>query len=768
MNPVPRALRRALLLAAAACALPTLAHAAEADAADASSRTVESVIVTAPSSIANLADVPNTTSTVTAADLARTTSVITPEDALRYVPNVLIRQRHIGDTQSPITSRTSGVGASARTLLFVDGILISALIGNNNTSASPKWGLITPDAVARVDVLNGPFAAAFAGNSIGSVVTFVTRMPSAFEGHVEAQAAVQSFAKYGDDASYWTGRVAADLGDARGPFAFRLSYNHLDSRSQPLTYVTATVPTAASAAGLPVTGAFSDANRIGVPIMVLGSSGIEHQLQDNASGRLTYDLTPAVTLAYTFGLFANDDHASVNSYLRDAAGAPVYSGALNIAGHAYNIAPAAFSGGVYHLDELQLAQGLSLSSHTQGVFDYDLTATAFEYLKSHQRTPTTALPGGFAGGAGSDAELDGTGWHTLDANGKWRPSAAHTITFGAHQDSFKLDNPRFALADWQGGSPGATLARNAGRTRTQALWAQDVWSLAPALKLTLGGRFERWRAYDGVNFSATPALNVGQPALSHDAFSPKAVLAWSPSEAWTFKVSVGVANRFPTVGELYQAITTGQILSVPNPNLRPERAVSSELSAERRWSKASLRVSIFDERIRDALLSQTAPLGAFTASFVQNIDRTRATGIELVGDRKDLWVHGLELSGWVTYLDTEIVKDAAFPAAVGKRLPQLPRWRGAVVATYAATPKLDLTLAARYSDRAFATIDNSDHNANTYQGFGADFVADARASYRVTERLTADLAVTNLNDRKYVLFHPFPQRTVVADLKWAW
>ena len=77
--------------------------------------------VTAPSSISNLTDVPNTTSTVTADQIARTISVVTPEDTLRYVPNVLIRQRHIGDTQSPITSRTSGVGASARTLLYVDG-----------------------------------------------------------------------------------------------------------------------------------------------------------------------------------------------------------------------------------------------------------------------------------------------------------------------------------------------------------------------------------------------------------------------------------------------------------------------------------------------------------------------------------------------------------------------------------------------------------------------------------------------------------------------
>jgi iron complex outermembrane receptor protein len=762
--------RCALLAGTALCALPLWALPLCAWAEDAPGSTVSPVTVTAPSSISNLTDVPNTTSTVTADELAKTISVITPEDTLRYVPNVLIRQRHIGDTQSPITSRTSGVGASARTLLYVDGILISALIGNNNTSASPKWGLITPDAVARVDVLNGPFAAAFPGNSVGSVIAFVTRMPSQFEAHADLQGASQSFSKYGDDKTYATGRFAADIGDRLGAFAFRLSYNHLDSHSQPLTYVTATVPVASSATGTPVTGAFSDANRTSVPIVVLGSSGLEHQVQDNASGRFTYDFSPTLTLAYTFGLFKNNDDSTVNSYLRNAAGAPVYAGAINIAGHAYTVAASSFSNGVYNFDELELARGLSLSSHTGGVFDFDVTATTFDYLKSHQRLPTVALPGGFAGGAGSDAELDDTGWYTLDANGKWRPNASHTVTFGAHRDSYLLDNPKFALGDWRSGSPGATQVLNKGRTLTQALWAQDSWAVTPQVKLTVGGRYEHWRASDGLNFSASPALDTHQPELSKDAFSPKAVLAWSPSEGWTFKGSVGVANRFPTVSELYQAVTTGAILSVPNPNLKPERALSSELSAERDWSDGSLRVSLFDERMHDALLSQTAPLGAFTASFVQNVDRTRATGVEVVGDQKDFLLQGLELSGWATYLDTEIENDAAFAAAVGKRLPQLPRWRGAMVATYSppSLPKLDLTLAARYSDRSFATIDNSDHYANTYQGFGAFFVVDAHARYAINDHLAAGVGVTNLGDRSYFLFHPFTQRTVIVDLKYSY
>ncbi|MBS0360835.1 MAG: TonB-dependent receptor [Proteobacteria bacterium] len=754
------------LFATAACAAALVAQAAHADDGDAA--TVSSVTVTAPSSIANLADAPNTVSTVTAEQLDRTVNVVTPEDALRYVPNVLIRQRHIGDTQSPITTRTSGVGASARSLLFVDGILVSALIGNNNTSASPKWGLINPDAIARVDVLNGPFSAAYAGNAIGSVVAFVTRMPSRLEAHAEIQGASQSFSRYGDNRDFATGRFAADIGDRMAPFAFRLSYNHLDSHAQPLTYVTATVPGAASTTGTPVTGAFSDANRSGQPIQVLGAGGLEHQVQDNVSGRLTWDLTPSVTAAYTFGLFLNDDRSIVHSYLRDAAGNPVYAGGLNIAGRFYSVAAGGFSNGVYHLDEAELAQGLSLSSHTGGAFDYDLILTGFDYLKSHQRTPTTALPGGFTGGAGSDAELDGTSWLTFDGDGRWRPAETQTVMFGLHGDSYLLDSPKYALADWLAAAPGALQTLSKGQTHTWALWAQDVWAVTPQIKLTLGGRYEWWRAEKGRNISASPPLNAHQPDLSDQAFSPKAVLAWTPREGWTLKASLAIANRFPTVSELYQAITTGPVLSVPDPNLKPERALSSELSAQKDWSSGSLRVSLFDERIRNALISQSGQLAGSTVNFVQNIDRTRATGVEVVADQRDVLIKGLELSGWVTYLDTGIEKDAGFAAAVGRRLPQLPRWRGALVATWSPTDRLDVTLAARYADRMFATIDNSDHYANTYQGFGAFFVADAHVRYKLNDHLAVGVGVDNLNDRSYVLFHPFPQRTVLVDLKYSY
>jgi iron complex outermembrane receptor protein len=601
------------------------------------------------------------------------------------------------------------------------------------------------------------------------VVAFTSRMPQVFEAEAEVQGSGGGFAQYGERRTVGAGRFSGNISDRIGPAAFRLSYNHLDSWSQPLSYATALVPAASSSAGTPVSGAVPSANRLGQPMMVLGATAVEHQVQDNVSGRAAFDLAPGLTAAYAFGLFSNHDRATAASWLRDASGAPVYAGTVNIAGRAYALAPSLFDTGVYRLDELDLAQGLSLAWRTEAL-DLDLSTSRYDTLSSRQHAPTGSLPAAFAGGAGSDTALDGTGWTTADLKLVWRAGAGHVLSAGLHDDRITLDNPRYAQADWTGGADGALTAGGFGHTETQALWLQDVVSPAKALEATVGVRLEHWRAFGGLNVSTAPALYAQQPALHADAASPKATLAFTPAAAWTLKASVGVAYRFPTVSELYQAVTAGPILAVPSPDLKPERALSSELSAERAFDAGSLRLSLFDERITNALLSQSAPLPAGSttlASYVQNVDRTRATGLELVGVRRGLFVPGFDLSGWVSYVDARIEADRALPAAVGKALPQVPRLRGGLTASWAAASRLDLSASARYSDRAYGTIDNSDPYAHTYQGFDAWFTVDLHARWRLNSHLVADAGVENLLGRRYFLFHPFPQRTFVADLKYS-
>ena len=158
------------------------------------------------------------------------------------------------------------------------------------------------------------------------------------------------------------------------------------------------------------------------------------------------------------------------------------------------LANSVFDTGVYNLKESELAQGLSLTSHGGGTFDYSLTASDFDYLHSHQRSPSAALPSASSGGAGTDMVLNGTGWYTLDAKGIWRPQGAggaNIVTFGAHQDVFTLDNPKYTVADWLGGDDSSLAANSQGKTATDAVWGQDAIQIGPRTKVdggpSLGG-----------------------------------------------------------------------------------------------------------------------------------------------------------------------------------------------------------------------------------------------------------------------------------------
>lgn len=706
---------------------------------------------------------------IAAAKAQEQINTINTEDMLKYAPSLVVRKRHYGDVQDPVATRTSGVGASARSLIFVDGVLVSSPIGNNNTSASPHFSVAAPQDVSRIDVLYGPFAARYAGNSIGAVINITTRMPDHFELYGDATGAVETYSKYGTDETVGTWQLSGGIGDRIGAFSWRLSANHLDAQSQPLGYATVTRPSAASAAGAPVTGAFNDQNRAGAAIFVLGDTGIEHQAEDTDTLKLAYDFGNGWQLSYLASLFHMNDDAGVASYLRDGTGNPVYAGSTNISGYNVAVSASTFSNQVYNYQQTQLAQGLTLKSRDDGDFVWQLTATDYNYLNDKQRVPTAALPGAFTGGAGTVNRQNGTGWYTLDADGLYRGFAGHELSFGLHRDAETFAQARNNLTDWIVGGPGTVVNAAKGRTATNAVWAQDIWSLLPEVKLSTGLRYEDWRAYAGTNYSAVPALNVTQPRISASTLSPKAALAWQFAPAWSLTASYGRAYRMPTVTELYQAVTTGTTLTVPNPNLRPERADSYELAAERKTDGGLLRVSLFEEDIADALLSQSAPLVAGSStlySYVQNVDRTRARGVELVGDQYDALIPGLELMGTMTFVDGRITADKAFPAAANKYIPQLPRFRATATATY-RLEDWSFTLAGRYSDRSYGTIDNSDPVSQTFQGFGGYLVLDTRVQYRLDENWRVSLGVDNLNNDRYFLYHPFPQRTFVMELHYA-
>ena len=697
---------------------------------------------------------------ITASRARETVNLVDPEDAVKYLPSVYLRKRNYGDTQATMATRVWGVSSSARSLVFADGVPITALIANNNTIGGPRWGLVSPEEIARIDMMYGPFSAAYAGNSMGAVMEITTRQPQSLEGSIEQTQAMQRFALYGTSRTFGTAQTNATLGDRVGNFSFWLSGSYQDSHAQPLLYVTS--PSFPNG----TTGGYADENKLGAPANVLGATGLLRTDMTNAKVKLAYDITPAVRAAYTFGYWQNDAASSVATYLEaSASGQPTFAG------------QSGFATGYYDLGQRHLAQSLSLRTDTRRDWDAEVVGAWYRFDKDQQRFPVnpSSVDTSFAS-AGRVAVLDGTGWSSLDIKGVWHrggPLAPHSVSFGAHEDDYRLLNPTYAASEWRSGPFGNVLTEGDGRTRTQALWAQDQWVLTPSLRLTIGGRYEWWRAYDGFNQSGSS--QVEQPEVRSSRFSPKGMLAWEASPEWRLTASVAKAYRFATAAELYQLVSTGATFTSPDPHLKPDADLAAELRVMREFARGTAQLALFQDDVHDAIISQFLPLvtGSTTLySYLANVDHVRARGVEATIGESDLFVRGLGFSASATYLDARTLAlsgraTATAPegSAVGKFLPNIPRWRATFLGTYQPVAPLTLSLAGRYSDKLYTTLDNADVHPNTYQGFSEWFVMDARANYRVNEHWSAAAGVDNLLNRRYFLFHPFPQRTLVLSAR---
>ncbi|HZT55053.1 MAG TPA: TonB-dependent receptor [Burkholderiaceae bacterium] len=730
--------------------------------------------------------IPATMESVSAAQIARTVNASDSEDALKYLPSLLVRKRYIGDYNHAIlSSRASGTGNSARSAVYADGILLSNYLGNGvgGLSFPPRWGMVAPEEIERVDVMYGPFSAAYPGNSVGAVVVFTTRMPSAFEAHAKAGYDSQPFELYGTRATYRAWETSASVGNKAGAFTWLLNFNHADSHGQPLTFATRLLSGGTTgSAGMAVVGAVRDANNANQPWYLLGT-GTEYQSkQDHFKARFAYDITPTIRANYVLGVWQNTSDSTPVSYLRNAAGQPVYSGVVNIGGQSFApLTGADFAATTERLTHVM--HGLTVKSHTQGAWDWELAASRYDYRRDDKRQSAAGnnLPNALTGGAGTLADGSGTGWNNLAAKGTWRPGGLsglpgeHIVDFGLQQDSYRLHYLTSDLAgNWLADGTGALVSSVTGKTQLRSAYAQDAWRFAERWKAVLGLRAEDWRAHDGATtFSATSTLRY---PLRHERYlSPKAALSYQVASDLVLKASAGRAVRMPTVSELYGATSTTNSQYINDPNLKPERSWTTELTAEKDLGNALLRLTFFTESTRDALYSQTSfdPAANRNIGRVQNVGRIRTNGLELAFNGTDVLADvlgkGLDLSGSVTYADSVIRANDGFVVApgdtLGKRQPNVPRWRATALASYRFDTRWSAAFGVRYSGTQYRTLNNADVNGASYQGASPYFTTDLRLRWQITRQWAAAFGIDNLNNDRYWNFHPYPQRSVNAELR---
>jgi iron complex outermembrane recepter protein len=740
----------------------------------ASDKLIESITVTGAREHLDL-DVPAPIASKTFEDL-RTQNLVNPEDALRYVPNLTIRKRYIGDRNALIGGRSFSTLQAPRGLVLMDGYLLSNFLGRFD---APRWNMISPEEIDRVDVLYGPFSALYPGNSIGTTVQVRTRRPDERELSVRTTAFGENFNQYGRHEDFSGYQASGFFGDRLDNGAwFSLAANRQDSTSHPMQYFTVSQSAsgqfpALPAAGTPtpVTGVIFDTDPFGRRRAVFGASGgaIDHTIQNQWKLRGGYALTDWLEAEGFVAEWRNDTENENRTFMRDTSGQEVWQGRVIADGIVFDVPAAALAPSTR--DERHVQWGTTL--RTTRDTGWNASAVFSEYRIAEDSTLQANTPDPFAagGGPGTNSERDGTGWHTFEVQGVYTPSdgdwtgGAHTLAFGYHRNDYRLESPIYATTDWR--SPAGQLAQDArGKTNLQALYVQDAWALAERWALTLGVRYEDWEATDGFQCeTGLPPTNY--PSRTEREWSPKASLSFRPDEAWQVRLSAGRGVRFPTVAELFLGAVTSTQIVVNDPNLKPEISDSVDLSVEYQPGFGRVRVSLFQDDVQDTIWNQNNAFVFRSPSIVQNIDRVRTRGVETAFSIAEVGIETLSLEGSIAYAEARILENANHPDYVGNWWPRVPDWRGNLQAVWRPSPSWLASLGFRYYGKTFGRLENDDINGDTYGGISRVSSWDGRVAYTMANGTELALGIDNItNDRSYQS-HPYPSRTAFAEVRWA-
>ena len=319
-------------------------------------------------------------------------------------------------------------------------------------------------------------------------------------------------------------------------------------------------------------------------------------------------------------------------------------------------------------------------------------------------------------------------------------------------------------SDWRGTETGLSQYYR-GKTEVTALYAQDAWRLHQDLKLTLGLREEQYRTFDGAQFGGGTTVNY--PSRSLHGHSPKASLAWNAADDLLLKLSVGRGVRFPNVEELYNGTVTATSQTLSDPNLKPETSNALELSAEKDWTQHRLRVSLFHDDVRDAILRQTDATVIPNKTYVSNVDRVKTSGVEFVWSAQDWLLPGLSLDASAAFTRSKVTANEKDPQSVGKWWLRVPRTRANLLVAYRPDDHWMGSMGLRHEGRSWNDTYNLDINPNVFGGNSTLNQVDLRLAYKLDRQLELAAGVNNATDAHAYQYHPYPGRTLFAEMRFS-
>lgn len=690
-------------------------------------------------------------------------NAINVEDLMKYTPNFFVRKRFAGDDNAVVAMRGANTIQSARTIVMVDGFVVSNFLGNR-WDFPPKWNVVGPAEVRQFDILYGPYSARYGGNSMGGVISVTTHAPTETSAYANAQVFVMPFEEYGFDETFsgYSLEGGVNWKQQDGPWSIRMSGRHFENTGQSMTY---NLLTPATGTGPAVSGAYVDP-RLSAP--VFGAASPVDVAQDQLRLRMGYETAGGWNVdALGMVWMTRQALTDTRSWLVDAvSGAPVYQGKVTFAGQTWNAAGLTMS----IAERTEFLAGLKVAGPIAG-WDVALNLSRFWIAKQEARTSVNYASGA-ANGPGTISRGNTPGWYTGDLVVEKR-LGAHKVAFGASANLYETSVDTYSTTAWRSASSPVFTASTYGRTSQWGIWVEDTIDLGSEWLVTAGVRYDRWRAFDGGIAKVFGGVRTDDryPERTDDSFSPKLSLQGKLAPRLDVQLSLGTSTRFPTVGELFQGRFDDIAQAIDpqsfDPDLRPERSHDANLILRYDAGKVRLTASAFYQMIDDAIFSFNGlnQFGTVVSSY-KNVDQVEQYGLELIAEARGV-LPGLDIDANVAWISATTIENRSNPAAEGVQFPRIPKWRSNGNIRYRIAEPLKASLGWRFASRP-----NSDLfglvRGRAY-GFQSEYLTfDARLSWAVAEGLEINGGIDNLVSYQAYVAHPLPHRTFVLELKTKW
>ena len=655
---------------------------------------LETMTVTPARGDERLGSVPASINVIDNSDIRQSPAAVA-DDVLRRVPTFSLFRRTSSIGAHPTTQGVSlrGIGPSgvSRTLVLLDGVPF-----NDPFGGWVYWTRLPVEQADRIEVVDGTSSSQYGNYAMGGVINVVSQAPRP---------------------------RTLDL---------RMQYGNLDS---PKFDVVGSHTW--SSFGLVVDGGLYSTDGY-APVVEVNPAGVaERGRVDNnvtvdarrLNGRLTYHDSDRWTAAVRVGGFReerdNGKHSTIDgTHEANKTDWTTASGTLSfrLPDQSDLKATIAFEGGTFRSNFLAVPTANPPRSIGR--------------MTLNQRVPTSAISGAveWRRGIGASHVFSmGSDWHWVDADSEEDGLDATTGTQ-------------------------VVLNRVSGGTqRMFSAFVQDIIEVTPELAVTVSARLDSWRNYNGHNLETVPPNNT--PTANHnpnlpdrddDVVSPRVAAMYKMTDRVSLWGSAGAGFRAPTLNELYRQFRVGTTLTLANNQLAPERLVGGELGVSvLPHPNVVWRTTWYDNRIDDPISNVTiATSGANVTQQRQNLGRTRVDGIQTTADLRAgaMW----KFSGGYVFNRARVTENEKTPALIGKDLPQVPRHRGTVQATFTHPRFLTASVEVLAMSRQF----DDDLNARTVPGISTPGlpgygVVSFALSRNIGSRINVFFGVQNLFDQEF-------------------